>query len=200
MIYFDRLCLAKCYLPETGHQEVCVVARFLAAAQITGMHAELTRRKPVLWRGAHAVPPLLSIAQKIQTLICRVAASASEWRFVHSLTLAATEVRDRPASHEAGHYGPLAGARGTEESSVQRTLVSGAFFHANAGAVRKREFTIDDGRPSERQSCQVLTLNVVPASSPGEARHGAISRAQPKLTWGGQASAEVLADHRYDYP
>ena len=34
--------------------------------------------------------------------------------------------------------------------------------------------------PSERQSCQVLTLNVVPASSPGEARHGAISRAQPK--------------------
>ena len=21
-----------------------------------------------------------------------------------------------------------------------------------------------------------------------------------KLTWGGQASAEVLADHRYDYP
>ena len=23
---------------------------------------------------------------------------------------------------------------------------------------------------------------------------------KPKLTWGGQASAEVLADHRYDYP
>ena len=119
MIYFDRLCLAKCYLPETGHQEVCVVARFLAAAQITGMHAELTRRKPVLWRGAHPVPPLLSIAQKIQTLICPVAASASEWRFVHSLTLAATEVRDRPASHEAGHYGPLAGARGYRR--VQRS-------------------------------------------------------------------------------
>ena len=25
-------------------------------------------------------------------------------------------------------------------------------------------------------------------------------RGKPKLTWGGQASAEVLADHRYDYP
>ena len=145
MIYFDRLCLAKCYLPKTGHEEVWVVARFLAAAQITGMHAELTRRKPVLWRGAHPVPPLLSIAQKIQTLICPVAASASEWRSAHSLTLAATEERDHPASHEAGHYGPLAGARGTEESSVQRTLVSGAFFNAAAGAVRERAFTIDDG-------------------------------------------------------
>jgi len=34
---------------------------------------------------------LISIAQKIQTLFFRVAASASEWRFVHSLALAATE-------------------------------------------------------------------------------------------------------------
>jgi len=35
---------------------------------------------------------IISIAQKIQTLICRVAASASEWCVtVHSLALAATE-------------------------------------------------------------------------------------------------------------
>ncbi len=177
------------------------------------------------------MPPLLSIAQKIQTLICPVAASASEWRFVHSLTLAATEVRDRPASHEAGHYGPLAGARGYRR--VQRSKDVGircvfprrrplahACGYGRAGSSRlSRGGPLRSTRwrsrlpkspafkgrwyqvrfstplpgpsesvrlpstmasPSERQSCQVLTLNVVPASSPGEARHGAISRAQPK--------------------
>ena len=43
---------------------------------------------------------IISIAQMIQTVICRVAVSASEWGSVHSLALAATE-----------------------KSSVQRTLV-----------------------------------------------------------------------------
>jgi hypothetical protein len=33
----------------------------------------------------------------------------------------------------------------TEKSSVQRTWAPGAFFHADAGAVRERAFTIDDG-------------------------------------------------------
>ena len=44
---------------EAGAARVPVIAsaaRFLAVAQITVMLAELTRRKPVQWPGAHPVP------------------------------------------------------------------------------------------------------------------------------------------------
>ena len=98
----------------------------------------------------------LSIAQKMQAVICRVAASASEWCPVHSLALAATE-----KSRVQRTLGSLSGRASRPSLPLRRMLLSlrcplrlGAFRRSTPIRLHRRDAT-----GTQRKPCCVAVLS-----------------------------------------